>query len=235
MSLSIAWESFLESIPKAGGAIIVLIVGWTVGRIVGRAVSTMLERSGLDDLLKRTIVGRAIIRSGIKPVRFFDLLIRWFIYLVAIFVAVEMLHVEILSRFMLEVVEYIPNLIAGIAILIFGFIAADFLGEAVSALAEEAKILFYRIVGSMVKLILYFIVVTIALSQMKIDVKILYIFANAIAWGMAAGITIGLGIALGWGLKDVIAKSASKWFPSLEETAKHYEEKFRKNSEASNK
>lgn len=235
MSLSIRWESFLESIPKAGGAIIILIIGWAVGRIVGRAVSTILERSGLDDLLKRTIVGRAIIRSGIKPVRFFDLLIRWFIYLIAIFVAVETLHVEILSRFMLEVVEYIPNLIAGIAILIFGFIAADFLGDAVSTLAEEAKIFFHRIVGSVVKLLLYFIVVTIALSQMKVNVEILYIFANAMAWGIAAGTTIGLGIALGWGLKDIIAKNASKWIPSLEDAAKRYEDRFRKDDEVRSK
>ena len=59
---------------------------------------------------------------------------------------------------------------------------------------------------------------------MKIDVSILYIFANAMAWGIAIGVSVGLGIAFGWGFKDFIAESAKEWIQSLTTTAEKVEE-----------
>ena len=63
---------------------------------------------------------------------------------------------------------------------------------------------------------------------MKIDVEILYIFAEALAWGVAIGIGVGLGIALGWGMKDAVAKNANKWISDFEKSAKNLEKTKKK-------
>lgn len=223
-----AWSTFFDLLPKIAGAIAVLIIGWIAGRIIGKAVSKVLDKVGIDDALMKTAIGKAIQKSGITVVRFFDLIVRWFIYLIALFAATDILEISVLSEFMKSVVQYLPSFIAGVFIIIFGFILADFIGDAVESVGKEAKVEFSGIISNGLKLLLYFIVLTVALSLMKIDVEILYIFAEALAWGVAIGVGVGLGIALGWGMKDAVAKNANKWISNFEKSAKNLDKTKKK-------
>jgi len=153
-------------------------------------------------------------RSGVTTVRFFDLIVRWFIYLVAVFGAVNVLEITVLTEFMKSVVEYLPSFIGGVFLLIIGFVIVDFIGDAVASVGKEVRVEFVSFISAGLKLLLYFVVLTIALKMMRVDVEILYIFARALAWGVAAGVAVGLGIAFGWGFKDLVAKNAEKWFTS---------------------
>ncbi len=69
---TVAW------LPNLLAAIVILIIGWIVGRLLGAGVAALLDRLGIDDALARTSVGQAIVRQyggdgsrGI--VKFFDL------------------------------------------------------------------------------------------------------------------------------------------------------------------
>ena len=218
------WARIVETLPRVAGAIIALIIGWIAGRALGKAVSKVLDKAGVDDALRPTIFGRVLERSGITCVGFFDLIVRWFIYLIAIFAAVDILQIAILSEYMSMVVAYLPSLIAGVIILIAGFIVSDYIADLMKKVGEEAKVAYSKIFADGIRLFLYSVVIILALSQMKIDVSILYIFANALAWGISIGVCVGLGIAFGWGFKDIIAESAREWIKSLTTTAKQVEE-----------
>lgn len=218
------WERFVEILPRVAGAIIALIIGWIAGRALGKAVSKVLDKAGVDDALRPTIFGRVLERSGITTVGFFDLIVRWFIYLIAIFAAVDILQIAILTEYMSMVVEYLPSLIAGVVILIAGFIVTDYITDFMKKVGEEAGVAYAKLFSDGLRLFLYSVVIIIALSQMKIDVSILYIFANALAWGISIGVCVGLGIAFGWGFKNVIAERAKEWVKSLTTTAEKVEE-----------
>lgn len=209
----------MDYAPRVLGAVVVLLAGWGIGRILGRGVSRLLQRAGIADALARTVVGRVLERSGITSTRFLELLIRWFVYLVAVLVVVDLLKIAALTTFVNSVVLYLPNFIAGIFILLFGLVLVDFLGDALGAIGKEAKIQLAPIVSIAVKLFLYLTVIVIALSTMKIDVTILNEFAKAVAWGTAIGIAVGLGIAFGWGLKDHVAKNIDQWITSAQSIA----------------
>jgi hypothetical protein len=213
------WSTLVGYVPRITGAVIILLVGWALGRLLGKGVSRLIQRFGLADGLARTVVGRALAQSGLTSARFIELLLRWFVYLVAILGAVDLLQIPALTAFVGSVIQYLPNLIAGILILFFGLLVVDFLGDAVAAVGKEAKIQLVPFVSLGVKILLYLTVITIALNMMKIDVTILNEFAKAMAWGLAIGIAIALGIAFGWGLKDHVAKNIDKWVASAETMA----------------
>ncbi len=225
MALNNIFSSLIEFLPKVAGAIVVLIIGWIAGRIIGKGVSTILDKAGVDDYIRKTVFGRTIEKSGVTVVRLFDLLVRSFFYLIAVFAAIDILEIRILSEFMMTVVGYLPNFIVGVFVLIFGFILIDWIADNLSLIGSEAKMEYSHILVTGLRLFLYFIVLIVSLTLMKIDVEILYIFANALAWGAAIGIALGLCIAISKGFKDVIAKSASKWFKSIEESAEGLEER----------
>lgn len=213
-----------DMLPRIAGAAIALLIGWVAGRALGKTVSKLLDKAGVDDALRKTLVGRTLERSGVTCVRFFDIIVRWFIYLIAIFAAVDILQIEVVSYYMNMVVAYLPNFIAGIVIFIAGFIIIDYVADFIRRLGEEAQIAYSRIFADGLRLFLYGVVTILALSQMKIDVSILYIFANALAWGLAIGICVGLGIALGWGFKDAIAENSKKWIKTWTEAIERVDE-----------
>lgn len=224
-------ENFLNSLatniadmlPRIAGAVVALILGWIAGRALGKAISKLLDKAGVDDALRKTLLGRTLERSGVTCVGFFDLVVRWFVYLVAIFAAVDILQTTVLSEYMSMVVSYLPSFIAGIAIFIVGFIVIDYVADFIKQLGEEAEIAYSKIFADGLRLFLYGVVTILALSQMKIDVSILYVFANALAWGIAIGVGVGLGIAFGWGFKDTVAENSKKWIKSWTESIERLE------------
>jgi len=222
--LTDVWQIIVDMLPKAFGAIIALIIGWIAGRALGRGISRVLDKAGVDEALRPTIFGRVLERSGITCVGFFDLIVRWFVYLIAIFAAVDILQIAILSQYMSMVVVYIPSLIAGVILLIAGFIVTDYISDFMKKVGEEAEIAYSRLFADGIRLLLYSVVIIIALSQMKIDITIVESIVVNLSWGISIGAGVGLGIAIGWGFKDVIAESAKEWIQSLTTTAEKVEE-----------
>ena len=210
----------VEMTPKIVGAIVVLIIGWAVGRGLGAVISRILDKAGVDDALRKTSIGKAIEKSGISLPKFFDVLIRVFIYLIAVLAAVNILEIEMLSKYITMVVEYLPSFIAGVFILIFGLMAADFVGDAIAAIGREAKIEYASIASLLVRGIFYLVVIIVGLSTMRIDVTILNMIVTALAWGLAGAIALGGGLAIGFGFKDVVAKKAEDWIKKASEVAK---------------
>jgi hypothetical protein len=219
------WSQLVTLVPAIVGAIIVLVVGWAAGRLIGKGIATVLDKAGVDDALRKTAIGKALEKTKVRIVGFFDLIIRWFIYLIAILAAVDILHISILSTYLSQVVQYLPLFIAGIFILILGFMAADFAADALREVAKEGQMEFASVFANVLRFVLYFVVLVVGLSTMKVDVNILYILANALSWGVAIGIAVGFGIAIGLGFKDAVAKRADAWLDAAGEMAKKAREK----------
>lgn len=189
-------------LPKLISAIIILIIAWIVGRALGAVVSRVLDRVGVDDALRRTVVGRSIESSGTSISRVFDLIVRWTIYIIGIMAAVDVLGIAALTSVTQSVLMYIPSFISALIVLIVGFILADFIGDLIRRIGTESGMSYMGIFSTAIQIFLYFIVLIIALDQLRINTSIIYVFANALAWGIAIGAGVGIGVALGFGLKD---------------------------------
>ena len=87
-------------VPNIIAAIIILLIGWIIGRVLGKAVSVFLDKIGVDDALRKTEPGAAIEKSGLSIVHLFDILVRIFIYLIAIMAATNVLQIASLSKAM---------------------------------------------------------------------------------------------------------------------------------------
>jgi small-conductance mechanosensitive channel len=205
-SFNAAVGSIIAFLPSLIAAIIILIIAWIIGRALGRLVSSALDRVGVDDALRRTVIGKSIESSGTSIRHVFDLIVRWFIYIIGIMAAVNVLGIPMLTAFTQSVVLYIPNIIAALIVLVIGFIFADIVGDLIRKTGTASEVPYMGIFSTAIEVFLYFIVIIIALDQLRINTSIIYVFATALAWGIAIGAGVGLGIALGIGLKDRIPR-----------------------------
>lgn len=185
---------------------IILAVGWAVGRLVGLLVRSFLSRMGADSVLRKSSMGRAIIKSGYTGSQFFDNVSRWIIYLAAALFALDSLGIPTISQSVSRFIDFIPDLVAGLLVLVVGFVLSDWFGEFIkkSIPQEQKDALYLGTLAEILKIVLYFITITLALRQIGIDTTILYIFAEAVAWGIAIAVGVAAGIVAGWFFKDKV-------------------------------
>jgi hypothetical protein len=194
--------SVIAYIPNLIAAIIILIIGWIVGRILGKVISGILDKIGVDDALIKTSIGKAIEQSGTSVVAFFDLIVRWFIYLIAIVAAANVLQLEFLTSLFQSIVVYLPHIAMFLIILIAGFIMVDYFADLLVAWGKTQNIEFLGVIIMLLRVFFYFIILILALSQLLIDLTIIYTFITPIAWGVGIGLGAGIAIFIGFGLKD---------------------------------
>lgn len=191
-----------EMIPKIIGAIIILLIGWIVGRILGRLVNLFIEKSGIEDALSKTIVGKTFINSGVSVGKAADYLVRIVVYLLAIMSAAEILNIYNLSEIMQEIVAYIPNIVGFILIIVIGLILVDYFADFIVSYGRTANIQFISPVVFLLRVLFYLVILIMALTTLKLDVTIIYVFIQPLAWGVGIGVGIALAIIFGFGLKD---------------------------------
>jgi small-conductance mechanosensitive channel len=205
-------------------ALAILASGWICGHLLGKGLSRLLVKLGFESFLHRTVLGKALERSGTSCVRFFEFTIRWAIYLFAILIALDIFDVRVLRTLLQTAPEYLPNIAAGLLVLFIGLLVVDLLADIARVVGVEAKIELAAVVALLIRFVGYYVVAVMALSIMKVDVSILNVIANALAWGIALGAGLSIGIAFGLGLKDYVAKNVERWISSTGEVAKKPED-----------
>jgi len=194
--LSDVIKMVLTYVPRIALAMIALALSVVIGRLVGFILNRTIGKLGLEPAFRRTSIGRAILRSGYTPGSFFAVLGKGIIYLLGITSALNLLSIPVLTAAIQGFLEYLPNFVEGVLILVAGLIFVDWVGESIDK--GSLSTVQPRLLDGLIRIPLYFIILTLALAQMKIDVTILYFFAQALSWSMA----IAVGIAFGWYLKD---------------------------------
>ncbi len=196
-------RSFIEFfawLPHLIGALVVLIVGYFVARIVGGLVGRALHRVGLDRAVHRNLGGSFLQRVVPRPSSLLGTIAFWAIFLSAISLAVSVLGVTALTTFMATVWGYLPNVIAAVLI----FIVAGAVAAAVSALV--ARVMGDTALGKVVATAVPVLVMTIAtfmiLDQLKIAHNIVVITYAA----LLGAIALGSALAFGLGGRDVAAR-----------------------------
>ncbi|MGA2935136.1 MAG: hypothetical protein ABSD81_08295 [Methanomicrobiales archaeon] len=187
-------------LPYLIGAIIVLLIGWIIGRILGKVVRIIFEKSGIDTYVLKSPVGGSFQKTGITLGYLGDIIIRIFVYLLAIMVAADILKIDPLTTFVERAVNYIPNVVIFGIILFVGFVFIDYLAGMLEKLYGGLS--FFSIINLGLRLFLYLVVIILALSQLELDLTIVYTFITPIAWGIGIGIGAGIALILGFGLKD---------------------------------
>ena len=211
-ALGNALETMILAIPKIVGAIIVLLIGYIIGKLLGGLVQKLFEKSKIDEkLIKNTLIEKLLNTINMTFARLIGVLVSIFFYVVFILAAIDILDIEMLSNFVNQVLVYLPNLIAGILILVIGLIAVEWITKFIKNTTKEYKVMSADMVTMFLKSVLVLVVIVITLDQWMIDTSIIYAFIQPLAWGVAAAI----GVSFGWGFKDVVAdwskQKAEEW------------------------
>lgn len=206
-----AMSAFLSYLPQLAGALVILLIGLVVAKIVGAAISGILGRVGFDRLMSRAGVSAFLQRTGtsLTPSKVFGKVVFWFIFVITFTMFASALGVPQVSGFLNRMIGYIPRVFAAIAILFLAAVVANFLAALIRG--ATGNDVFARI--GRYAVVVY--AVFAALTQLGIAVQLT---ANTLLIALA-GAALAVGIAFGWGGRDVARGLLNRAFDSRQVAA----------------
>jgi len=190
-SLQEGLSAFFAYIPQLIGAIVILIVGYIVAKVLQAVVTRVLGAIGFDGWMERGGIKQFFDRADTRqtPTSVLGKLVFWFIFIIAIVMATDALGIRQVSAVLSQLIAYIPNVIAAVLILILAALLANF----VAGLVRGATGVDILATIARVAIIVY--AVFAALTQLGIAVQLtaptFLIVLGAVA--LAAAIAFGFG------------------------------------------
>jgi small-conductance mechanosensitive channel len=119
------WDGFMAVIPSLVLLVFVLIIGYIIAKAAGWVFAKLLARLGFDKAMENVGVAKQLRSMGIKSAsKFLGIFIFWFIFVIAIQVAIAGIGVPTITNILAPIVLFIPRvLIAAIVILIGLYVA----------------------------------------------------------------------------------------------------------------
>jgi small-conductance mechanosensitive channel len=187
----------LAFVPRVVGALIVLLIGWGIARVLASLVDRGLDALHFDRRVNNTGAGTFLTRAGVHqpPSNFVASLVKWFVLLVTFLVAADALGLPQVSAVITAVIGYIPNVIAAIAIVAIGALLADFLAGAVRGALGGARAGTGEILGTVTYWAIVVFATLGALAQLQIAPNLIQTLYTALIGtvALAAAIAFGLG------------------------------------------
>lgn len=192
-------------IPELVVAILVVIVGWILGNILKNITERVFATLKLDAALDKAGVDTLTEKAGysFKPGHFVGSLIKWFMIIVFVVVALDILGLnEVTGFFSGEVLTYLPRVIVAALILFGSMLLAQFVSASVTAAARAASFKAADMLGSFTRYAILTFAVLAALSQLQIAGDLV----NTLFMGVVFAASLAFGLAFGLGGRDAAAK-----------------------------
>ncbi len=203
---------FIDFVPRIIGCIVVMLIGYFVANFIRAIVRNILGRVGFDKIGERLNQIGFIkqIKAEIKLSSLVATALYYFIILMFLTAATEILGVETITSMVLSVVNFIPQLIAGAIMLQVGIIISDIIKSGVITLCKSFNIPSAKLIGNLV--FGFFLVITFisAIAQIGINTELLESSFVIIFGGIVVAFAIGYGLASKDVLSNIIASLYSK-------------------------
>lgn len=189
-------QNFLLALPGILAALIVLILGYFIGALLGLVTAVLIKRSGVDKWLVKSKLAKSI--GYLKMAHAGELIVKWYVFTVFLGVTADWLNLGIISTLLRRFAEWFPNLVIAIVLMLMGLIAADYAGERILHVKRKGT----GLISMLVKLGIVVFIALIALEQIGVTVTLATGMAFILAGGIVLALSVALGISFGLALKD---------------------------------
>ncbi len=198
-------------LPRLGVALAIAVAGWLLAKALRFATVKALralnfhvlsQRAGMDDFLQQG-------GSRRDTADVFGLIVFWLVLLGALIVAFNGLGLSQVTDVLTRVLLFLPKLLVGLLVVVFGLYFARFVGQSVQAWCQGAEIGDAELIGRVVRYAIVTFVVLIAIDHIDIGSGLV----QQTFLILLGGVVLGLALAFGIGGKDRAAAMLERWFP----------------------
>ena len=202
-----------QFLPRVFASIVLFLVGLFVAKIVKKIVVKILESINLTKLAKDTtfekFLEKAEVKSKIEEI--IGAIVNFLIVLVFVVTSINVLGIPTLSGLLNSILAYIPNVISTIFVLALGTLLAGVIESLVKGSVGQFDGRTSRMLGKVASYVMMVFTVMAAFNELGIAEE----FMNILFIGFVSMISLGLGLAIGLGAKDVVSEFLTNWYKNL--------------------
>jgi hypothetical protein len=190
-------------LPALVGAILVFVAGWIVAVALGKAVEHIVKIIRVDDVVEKAGTKGRLRKAGVELniAKFFGGLVKWFLILVFLMAATDILHLVQVTSFLNSIVLYLPNVIVAAVIMAVAFLVGNFTYAVIKGSTKIAGIVSATLLATITKWAIVIFGLLAALIQLGVASSLI----NTIFIGFVAMLALAGGLAFGLGGKDEAA------------------------------
>jgi hypothetical protein len=188
-----AWTSIITFLPKLGGFLLILLIGYFVAKAIEKILDKILERVGFDRLVERGGVKRALDRSQFDASGILARIVFYTIFLFVLQLAFGVFGPNPISDLIEGIIAFLPNLF--VAILIVVITAAVATGVRTIVAGTLGGLSYGRMLATLAAAGIWVVGITAALTQINVAEPIV----TGLFYALLA-LIVGVGIvAIGGG------------------------------------
>ncbi len=193
-------------------AVLVLLVGWLVARLVSAVAVPVLRAVRFNDGVRSLLGVPADASSRHEPARLAAWLIFWTLLLIAVLLAMDVLGFNLTAAVNDRLRDVVPRVVVATIMLVVGVVLAIALGAVTRRLFEGAGMRASRFRGQLVTIVLTIFSVLIALEQLGLAAT----FITTMIVVVVAAVGLALGLAFGLGCRDLARDFVVEYLRSLD-------------------
>lgn len=201
-SLVDLWERFIGFLPILLGAVVVFVIGWIIAVAVDNLVERLLRTLKVNEAFDRISGLRAAMqRAGmdLNVAGFVGGIVKWFLLIVALLAASDILGLAGVSLFLNRVIAYLPNIVVASLIVVMGVVFGNFVQRVAKGSLEAARLPHGQMAAVVAKWAIYVFTFFATMLQLQIAEGLI----QPLFIAFAAMIAIAGGLAFGLGGKDL--------------------------------
>jgi hypothetical protein len=200
ISLLSLWEKFINFFPVLLGAILVFLLGWVIAVTMEKVAEKMILSLRIDQAFEKMGLRKRLSESGINlnVATFFGGLVKWFLVLVFLMAATDILGLNQVTDFLNSIILYIPNVVVSVIILAVVFLVGNFVYAVVKGSTRAAGVMSATLLATISKWSIIIFGLLAALIQLGIATSLV----STIFIGIVAMLSLAGGLAFGLGGKE---------------------------------
>jgi len=162
-ALAQTFNSFASALPGILGALVLLIVGYFIAKIIARIIRKALEIAKVDTLAEKLQDIDLVSKSGVNivPSKIVSKVVYYMVFLAFVVASAGALGIEEISTLINQLVAYIPKLLVAAVILVIGLWFANFIKDILKTALDSMGVAGSNVIASIV---FYFLFINMQVS-----------------------------------------------------------------------
>ncbi|EKE25848.1 MAG: TM helix protein [uncultured bacterium] len=197
------WGRFVNFFPTLLGAVLVFVLGILIASVIGKVVERIVRALRIDGAIERLTISEKLREHGIEITlsSFMGKIFQWFLILVFLMAATDIIGLDQVTSFLNSVLIYLPNVVVATIVLTIAFLLGNLMYAIVRSSTKAAGVMSAALLATLIR----WAIVTFGLLAALIQLGIATSLVNTLFTGLVAAFSLAIGLAFGLGGRDEAA------------------------------
>ena len=201
-----------DALLRVGGALLILLVGWLIAKVVKAAVVKALKALPVDEFARQIKLADFLKKGEVKYQlsELIGMTAYWVVLLAFLLAVLDILGMSAAAGLLQRILGYVPNVLAGVIVLFLGLFFGSVVNGVVQTAAANAGIAQAKGLGSIAQVTVIIFSFAVALEKFLNSMIIQTAFNTVIM-----AVAFGAALAFGLGCKDIAGRAVEDFIDKV--------------------